>query len=240
MTVRDELAGYVALQRLLHRKLALQRAKETPLEQLVALRARFAERHESLATHQRRRETLSKEQADLEKDSEVLLEEWEHFRKQKSMVTNMKQLAAVVSELDHVDAHIKAKGDKLRAVKAELEALAAAIAGLEGESSEERALREQAEEAWGAQRKTAEAELAEVEAALKEVKRQLGEAGFNRFKKLWTSRKPLAVVPMQGDSCSACHAELRPSLVQAVRSAESLPTCDSCRRVLYDPEQFAE
>ena len=43
---------------------------------------------------------------------------------------------------------------------------------------------------------------------------------------------------MDGTACSACHADLRPSLVQLVRTIEELQFCDHCRRLLYDPEQF--
>ena len=83
------------------------------------------------------------------------------------------------------------------------------------------------------------AHMDEVERAIRELQRGLGEAAFARFRKLWASRRPNAVVPLDGTSCSACHAELRPSLVQNVRTLESLQYCDSCRRLLYDPEQFA-
>ena len=44
---------------------------------------------------------------------------------------------------------------------------------------------------------------------------------------------------MDGEACSACHADLRPSLVQTVRTMEEFQYCDSCRRLLYDPEQFS-
>jgi uncharacterized protein len=240
VTVLDELTGFVALQRLLNRRGALQRERETPPEQLTALRARFSERHEALAEREQRRDALQAEQAAVQKEAELLREEREHFRKQRSQVTNMKQLSAVVSELDHVESQLKAKEDRLLELWQELETTQAAIAELAGESDEERALREEAEATWEVRRRAGEAELTEVERQVREVQRQLGEQAWIRFKKLWGSRKPLAVVPMQGESCSACHAELRPSLVQLVRAAEVLQYCDSCRRLLYDPERFPD
>ena len=45
---------------------------------------------------------------------------------------------------------------------------------------------------------------------------------------------------MEGQACTACHADLRPSLVQLVRTMEEFQYCDSCRRLLYDPEQFPQ
>jgi len=238
VTEREELAGFVALQRLLVRRLALQRERETPPEELAALRTTFSQRRDSLTAAEARRTTLAEEQARLLKESEALREEREHFRKQKSMVTNMKQLSAVVSELDHVETQLKAKEDRLIAIMEELEALEKSIAELGLETPEERAARELAEAAWEQRRSAAQGELAELEARQREVQRQLGQPAMVRFKKLWTSRRPFAVVPMEGTSCSACHAELRPAIVQAVRSGVALQHCDTCRRLLFDPEQF--
>ena len=239
MTVREQIAGYVTLQRLLDRRSALQRERDTPPEALAALRTQFAERHDRLASQRARREALGAEQGVLQPEIEALQEEREHFKKQKSQVTNMKQLSAVVSELDHVEMQLKAKEDRTLAIMQELEAIDRDIAGLAEESPEEKALREQAEAAWAERGKAAGVELQDVEREFRIVQRQLGEVSMAKFKKLWASRKPTAVVPIDGNACSACHAELRPSLVQQVRSAEEMATCDHCRRLLYDPEQFA-
>jgi uncharacterized protein len=238
VTAREELAGYVALQRLLHKRLTLQRECKTPPEELTALRNTFSHRRDSLAEAQKRRDVISREQVTLLKETEALREEREHFRKQKSMVTNMKQLSAVVSELDHVEVQLKSKDDRLIEIMEESDGLEKSIAELGQETPEERSGREQAEAGWETRRQAAEIELAELERRQREVQRQLGEAAWERFKKLWTSRRPLAVVPMEGSSCSACHAELRPAIVQNVRAVEMLQPCDTCRRLLYDPEQF--
>lgn len=238
MRVREQLAGYIALQRLLDRRTALKRERDTPPEALTALRSQFAERHDKLDQARKRRATLQAEQASLQKEAEALREEREHFRKQKSQVTNMKQLSAVVSELDHVETQLKTKEDRLLEIWQELEPIDSEVATLGEESQEERTLREQAEAAWEEARKAAEAELSEVERELRTVQRELGEAAMAGFKKLWESRRPHAVVPIDGTACSACHADLRPSLVQLVRTNEELQFCDHCRRLLYDPGQF--
>jgi predicted nucleic acid-binding Zn-ribbon protein len=232
------MTGYITLQRLLDRRATLKRERDTPPEALTALRAQFSERHEKLDEARSQREALQAELAGLQGEADALREEREHFRKQKSHVTNMKQLSAVVSELDHVETQLKAKEDRLFEIMQGLEAAESAIASLGEESPEEKALREQAEASWSTLRTACEAELADVERDLHNVQRQLGEAAMSRFKKLWASRKPNAVVPMEGTACSACHGDLRPSLVQLVRTAEELQFCDHCRRLLYDPEQF--
>jgi len=232
------MAGYITLQRLLDRRSSLKRERDTPPEALTALRTQFSERHEKLQAARTQLEALQTEQASLQREVDALREEREHFRKQKSHVTNMKQLSAVVSELDHVETQLKAKEDRLFEIMQGQEAAESSIASLGEESPEEKALREKAESAWNEGRAVCEAELVNLERELRTVQRQLGESAMSRFKKLWTSRKPNAVVPMEGTACSACHGDLRPSLVQLVRTAEELQFCDHCRRLLYDPEQF--
>jgi len=232
------MEGYIALQRLLDRRGSLKRERDTPPEELSSLRARFSERHEKLEAARTQREALQAEQRNVQSEVDALHQEREHFRKQKGQVTNVKQLSAVVSELDHVETQLKAREDRLLEIMQGLETAEGEIARLGEESPEEKALREQAEASWDERRKACDAELTRVERELHDVQRRLGEAAMARFKKLWTSRKPNAVVPMEGTACSACHGDLRPSLVQLVRAAEDLQFCDHCRRLLYDPERF--
>jgi predicted nucleic acid-binding Zn-ribbon protein len=238
VTAREELAALVALQRLLDRKFLLKKQMDTPPEELIALRTAFGSRRQSLEEKRQRRDALATEQSALQRDLEALREEREHFRKQKSMVTNMKQLSAVVSELDHVESQLKTKEDRALEIMQEIEALDNAITSLQTETPEEKAQREQGEATWEESRKAASVDLREIERQMREVRSQLGDRAFERFRKLWNSRRPSAVVPLEGTSCSYCHAELRPSLVQVVRTLETLQYCDSCRRLLYDPEQF--
>jgi predicted nucleic acid-binding Zn-ribbon protein len=238
VSIRHKLAGFVALQQLLTRRAALVRQRDLPPEELARLRARYDERQGALQEHGKEREALLAEQVALETEIAALQEEREHFRRQKAQVTNMRQLSAVVSELDHVESRLTPKKDRLTEVRRKLDEAEAKLADLEAETPEEKAERELAEEAWGVARQAGEAELGDVERELRRLQRELGEPAMTQFKKLWTSRKPHAVVPLDGHACSSCHADLRPSLVQLVRSMEELQTCDSCRRLLYDPEQL--
>ena len=199
---------------------------------------RQAQRAEALGKLQAEHQALTAERASLQGEVAALKEEREHFRRQKTQVTNMKQLTAVVSELDHVEAQLKPKEDRLQEITGKLQGIEEQIASLGEEAPEERALREKAEGIWAEARKAGEAEFQEVDRELRRVQRELGDVAMAQFKKLWSQRKPLAVVAMEGEACAACHADLRPSLVQLVRTMEELQYCDSCRRLLYDPEQF--
>jgi predicted nucleic acid-binding Zn-ribbon protein len=239
VSVRHQLAGFITLQRLLDRRAALQRERETPPEELRSLRAGYVERAGELGKLQVEQQTLMAERASLQDEVVALKEEREHFRHQKTQVTNMRQLTAVVSELDHVESQLKPREERLLEITGKLQGIEGQIASLGEEAPEEKAIREKAEAIWTEARKAGEVEFQEVERELRQVQRELGAAAMVQFKKLWSHSKPLAVVPMEGEACSACHADLRPSLVQLVRTMEELQYCDSCRRVLFDPELFS-
>jgi len=231
----NQLAGFVELQRLLDQRSRFRLQRETPPALLLQYREQFAERQVAMAGCQQRQGELRREQRAVQLEADTLREEQEHFRKQKTMVTNMKQLTAVVSALDNVQSQLKTREDRLLAIWQELEALEQEAATLEQEGPEERVAREAAEEEWRLRQEELDITLGEVERELRMVQRRLGPDAMERFKKLWVSRKPHAVVPLDGTSCSYCHAELRPSLVQQVRTEDEFQHCDSCRRLLYDP-----
>lgn len=236
MDTRQKLQYFVTLQTLLDQRRQARYLLENPPEELKSHQARFAERRRLLEAKKEELVRVKAEQTALQKEVDSLQKEREHFRKQKGMVTNMRQLQAVVSELDHVETELKTHEEKLLSLWQQLEALEQEVASLSQESEEERQAREQLETAFAAQRQKAEEELARIEARLRETQRLMGSRSWEEFKKLWAARKPTAVVPMDGDSCSACHAQLRPHLVQVVKSAAELAYCDTCRRLLYDPE----
>jgi len=236
LETRQKLQYFVTLQLLLDQRRAAKSRMENPPEELQAHRAQLAEKEKLLAAKRSELEKRKEEQATLQREVEALQRERDHFRRQKSMVTNMRQLQAVVSELDHVEGEIKAREEKLLALWQQVESLEKEIAELSRESTEERTLREELEAAFAVQRKQAEEELAQVEARVREVQKLLGAEGWEEFKKLWSSRKPTVVVPVADGSCTGCHAQLRPMLVQLVREMQELAFCDSCRRLLYDPQ----
>lgn len=235
MEIRQKLQYYVTLQLLLDQRRAARHRLEHPPKELKAHQQHYAEKQQALRSKRQEVEKLKKEQAELQQEVESLQKEREHFRKQKGMVTNMRQLQAVVSELDHVEGEIKIREDKLLSIWQSLESLEKELATLSEETEEERKAREKLEDLFAEQRRQAEKELEIIKTQLSQVQKLLSNDHWEEFKKLWSSRKPTVIVPLDGDACSECHAQLRPSLLQAVRSATELAFCDSCRRLLYDP-----
>ncbi len=53
------------------------------------------------------------------------------------------------------------------------------------------------------------------------------------YKKLSILRKGVAVVPLNGYTCTGCHFSLPPQLIAEVRKNEKILTCNYCNRMLY-------
>jgi predicted nucleic acid-binding Zn-ribbon protein len=54
-----------------------------------------------------------------------------------------------------------------------------------------------------------------------------------KYDQLLRQRRMLAVSPINGETCLACHVRLRPAVAQQVRRNEEIIQCDSCQRILY-------
>ncbi|MEO2054885.1 MAG: C4-type zinc ribbon domain-containing protein [Nitrospira sp.] len=53
------------------------------------------------------------------------------------------------------------------------------------------------------------------------------------YKRLYSSRRGLAVSPVKGNICGGCHFSLPPQLVAEVKKEEKIITCSYCHRMLY-------
>jgi hypothetical protein len=54
-----------------------------------------------------------------------------------------------------------------------------------------------------------------------------------RYEQILKQRRMIAVAPIAGELCTACHVRLRPAVVQQIRRNDSIVPCDSCQRILY-------
>ena len=54
-----------------------------------------------------------------------------------------------------------------------------------------------------------------------------------RYEQILKQRRMIAVAPIEGELCTACHVRLRPAVAQQIRRNDSIVPCDSCSRILY-------
>jgi len=56
---------------------------------------------------------------------------------------------------------------------------------------------------------------------------------LTRYEQILKQRRMIAVAPIEGELCTACHVRLRPAVAQQIRRNDSIVPCDSCSRILY-------
>ncbi len=80
-------------------------------------------------------------------------------------------------------------------------------------------------------------ELGELEQKRKGVEASAEKSLLDRYNKLKSTRKDLAVAPIRGGICSGCRLQIEPQLVAEVKRAEKLLSCSYCQRILYWEEE---
>ena len=83
-------------------------------------------------------------------------------------------------------------------------------------------------------------ELAELDEKQRDLAKTIEKSLLDRYHKLKSTRKDLALASIKNGTCSGCRLQLPPQLVAEVKRADALLTCNFCHRILYwegDPGQ---
>jgi predicted nucleic acid-binding Zn-ribbon protein len=78
-----------------------------------------------------------------------------------------------------------------------------------------------------------EKQLAELNAARKELRSGVAEESLNHYDRVLKLRGSATAPVHEDESCSACRVRLRPQVFQEVMSNEQIITCFYCNRILY-------
>ncbi len=68
------------------------------------------------------------------------------------------------------------------------------------------------------------------------VSRALPADLLDTYKRICAKRKGMAVVVVNGKTCTGCNFSLPPQLIAEVKKREKIHTCNYCNRMLYTPE----
>jgi hypothetical protein len=68
--------------------------------------------------------------------------------------------------------------------------------------------------------------------------RDIDEDLFDRYERVRKARGGVALAAAREEECEACKVKMRPQVFQEVRRNDTIISCDSCSRILYDPENL--
>ncbi len=78
-----------------------------------------------------------------------------------------------------------------------------------------------------------ESKVAEKASSKDEHLKKVPARYLNQYKRVFQHRNGLAVVPVEGGTCSGCNMRLQPQLVNTLLKHISIHTCPNCSRFLY-------
>jgi hypothetical protein len=238
--VNDELRRLVRLQEILA-------AAEGLGEKIAGIPAEVARLEKELLAAEDRLEKGRSGLQDLQKDRRRL--EMELMGIESKIVKYQGQLLEVKTNKEY-----QAVLKEIETCRAERAACDEKIL-LEMEAGDQRAgdLRAQ-EEALGRKRRDTADAKTRLDALLQQLRREteaLGEerrsveatiapAYLDSFLKVAKQRSGLALVAVRDGLCGGCHVRVMPKLIQQVRRATGLISCDSCKRFLYVAEDLVK
>jgi hypothetical protein len=235
----DDLRRLVRLQEIMSAVEGLQ-------EKIAAIPAEVARLEKDLIAAQKdvegetsRVQELNKDRRRLEMELMGVETKITKYQGQLLDVKTNKEYQAVLHEIETCKAERAGLDEKILVEMEESEKRNVAVRAL-GEKLERR----RRETADGKARLDAEtrdlqARIAALETERRQMEGTIAPSVLEPFLRVAKQRKGLALVAVQDERCGGCHVRVMPKLIQMVRRATGLIACDSCKRFLYVPDDWA-
>jgi predicted nucleic acid-binding Zn-ribbon protein len=203
-------------------------------QRLADADTRLNESKQAVDTVKARLKENQEARRNLEKDVAVYQGRLTKFKDQLSLVKTNKEYQAMQHEIATAQSDLGAVEEKMLERMLEADAIAADVKRAEGVLAAR-------QKEIDAEKKALTAELASVEASLKqasesraELVKDLEPRLMSIFEQVARARKGVAVSSATRDGlCSLCHVRLRPPVFQQVRHNDTIIQCESCHRILY-------
>lgn len=200
-------------------------------EQLSSAQNGVAEAEGAIRANQEQRKKLEAKVADLEAKISK-------YRDQIMSVKTNEEYRAMTKEIEFSQSAIRKEEDQILVLMENTDSLNAAL-----EKARVR-LRED-EAAVASERKVLEAANEEDTRTLEAYRRERRELSgeiredvLDHYERVRNFRGGIGIAAARKEECVICNVRMRPQVFQEVRRNDAIITCESCGRILYDPENF--
>ena len=160
------------------------------------------------------------------------------YREQLMSVKTNEEYKAMVKEIDYSQEAISKVEDQILTLMEASETLAQDLKAAESVLREDEKIvqtdRVSLEEINLKDTATLKAYLEERTGLEKEVSEDI----LMRYEQVRNARGGIALASASDEACDVCNVRMRPQVFQEVRRNDNIIACESCRRILYDPENL--
>jgi len=231
--VKEQLALLVKLQTLdLKRQKDKDLLKDFP-EKISIAEKPLADARSEIEAARAQLEQLSQ----VRKESELALQMIEEkIVKLKLRLTELKTNKEYHAHLQEIAAARKSKSeteDRLLNAMEGMDQLKTEIAEKQAKLAEDEAAFSSVKKEMQDEMDQVASEAAAVEAEWEATSEKISKSLLSSYQRLFKSCKGLAVVPVNGQTCTGCHFSLPPQLIAEVKMQSKVLTCGYCHRILY-------
>jgi predicted nucleic acid-binding Zn-ribbon protein len=229
------LTALIGLQRLdtaadaIRRRLSEMPAAERDADAHIAAATAGVEAAKAeLARNQHERRELEKQVAQV--DTRLA-----RFDDHKAAVKTNQEFTALLHEITVAKGEKDAIEEKILLLLEAADGISVAIKSAERVLADATREGDAMRKALAVERTTLAADLDALSADRARDSASLDRAILAKYDQLLKQRRMIAVAPIDGELCTACHVRLRPAVAQQIRRNENIVQCDSCQRILYAP-----
>lgn len=160
------------------------------------------------------------------------------YRDQLMSVKTNDEYRALLKEIEYLEAAIRKTEDEILNLMLETENIEREVKSAGALLKEDQQLveteRRQLEEENRRDRDSLDAYSKER----KEIEHAVSPDVLSQYERIRRARRGVAVAQAREEACALCNVRIRPQVFQEIRKNDQIITCDSCTRILYDPENM--
>lgn len=160
-------------------------------------------------------------------------EKLKKYQAQLRNVQSSREYSAALNEIDGVEKATRSTEDRFLELEEEIEKARADLGEREKTLPAETEQHEERLKDWRAEQRAINEELASAREEIARLEAEIPPRDRAEFHRLVDKKRGLALVLVQGSSCSACHVKVRPAAMQILKQGHEVIYCDSCKRILY-------
>ncbi len=154
-------------------------------------------------------------------------------------VSTNKEYDAVQQEIDAHKEKIAEAEERMIVLLDEQKTLEKEVAELEEKLKKTKELNESRIEEIKKNSQEIDAIIERINAEKAQLEEKVSPRLLNRYRQIREGQQGVAVVPVVDQACGGCHQALPPQRIQEIRAGK-LVICESCGRILVDPESLKD